>query len=124
MEASYEGKTAVVTLKVLGDLAALELDLSRNTVSPGDQVSLTVTGIDRNGYRAELDSDAVAFADDAGLGQFAGGIWTAGPREGTTVLGPPSGAFGPPGRWPVAPSVPLWAPWRTMASPSPASLRQ
>lgn len=93
VEASYEGKTAVVTLKVLGDLAALELDLSRNTVSPGDQVSLTVTGIDRNGYRAVLDSDAVAFADDAGLGQFAGGIWTAGPREGTSVLRASSGGY-------------------------------
>lgn len=86
VEASYQGKTATETLKVLSDLAALELSLSQSAVSPGTQVPLTVTGIDRNGYRAALDSAAVTFSDDARLGTFSQGVWSAGLQEGTTVL--------------------------------------
>lgn len=86
VEASYQGKTAQKTIKVLSDLAAIELNLSDSSVNPGDGVNLDVSGIDRNGYRAALSRDAVQFTDDKGLGTIQNGVYTAGLQEGSTII--------------------------------------
>ncbi len=86
VEAAYRGMTSQKTIRVLSDLAALELNLSRSNVNPGDGVNLDVTGIDKNGFRAVLSRDAVQFSDDKGLGTIQNGVFTAGLQEGSTVI--------------------------------------
>jgi len=93
VQAEYQGKTTVKKLKVLSDLAGIELDVSQSTLNPGETLSLTVTGIDQKGYRSSLSPEAVQFSDDKNLGTIQGGIYTAGPQEGSTVIRASFGGF-------------------------------
>ncbi len=90
---AYQGKTTTKSLKVLADLAGIELEASQSTLNPGETLELSVTGIDKNGYRASLSPEAVMFSDDKGMGTFQTGVYTAGPLEGTTVIRASFGGF-------------------------------
>ncbi len=93
IKGEYQGKTATKGLKVLSGLAGIELDASRSTLNPGETLTLTVTGIDQNGYRASLSPDAVQFSDDKGMGTVHNGVYTAGQQEGSTVIRASFGGF-------------------------------
>ncbi|TLM99037.1 phosphodiester glycosidase family protein, partial [bacterium] len=67
-------------------MAGIELEASRTTLNPGESLTLSITGIDQNGYRAAISPDAVQFSDDNGMGFVKNGIYTAGPKEGVTVI--------------------------------------
>lgn len=93
VRADYMGKTITKNLKVLADLAGIELEASKSALNPGETLTLSVTGIDQKGYRATLSPETVQFSDDKAMGTFQGGVYTAGPTEGTTVIRASFGGF-------------------------------
>lgn len=94
VQAEYQGKQAAKSLKVLSNLAGIELEAARNTLNPGETTTLTVTGIDAGGYRAFLDPSSVRFSDDNRLGTIQNGTFAAGQLEGTTVVRASFGGYG------------------------------
>lgn len=93
VKADYMGKTTTKTLKVLSDLAGIELEASKSALNPGETLTLSVTGIDQKGYRVTLNPEAVLFSDDKAMGSFQKGVYTAGALEGTTVIRASFGGF-------------------------------
>lgn len=86
VEASYQGVSVRQTMRALSEVAGLQIHVSRYTLNPGTSITMTVEGIDPNGYRAPLSMNRVQITDQQGLGTISEGLYTAGQREGTTVV--------------------------------------
>jgi exopolysaccharide biosynthesis protein len=86
VEATYQGKSVQKIFKVLSNVSALHIQMSRYTMNPGTSLDLQIEGIDPRGFRAPLSLDRIQLSDDNNLGSFQNGAFKAGQKEGTTIL--------------------------------------
>lgn len=86
IEVEYLGKKAEVSLEVLEELAMLKIMPEGLSLNYGQTVSLSIMGVDKNGYSAAIDAKDVIWDDEGGLGTFTGAAYTAGSNQGRTTL--------------------------------------
>ncbi|SET05987.1 Predicted protein [Natronincola peptidivorans] len=86
IEVDYLGKKTEITIDVLDELALLKITPQQLRLNNGQSARLQVVGVDRNGYSAVIDLQDITWRDEAGLGVFNHGVYTAGNKEGITTI--------------------------------------
>ncbi|AOY74827.1 phosphodiester glycosidase family protein [Clostridium formicaceticum] len=86
IEVDYLGRKTEVTLQVLEEIGRLQITPESISLSPGGSVTPKAVAIDKRGYSTVIPTKDVSWKEEKGLGTFKNGTFTAGEKEGTTIL--------------------------------------